>query len=759
MAVTMRTIRKLTGLLLVGMLIYVGWLLSKVDKPPTVEVKEQRADAKDMPAAPRDEMGCFDDLVADWAGDRLEAARACKRADGWLQLERVTLHVRNDDGSPRMLVSADRGLASDESGKPIELTGNVHVETPEGLRLDGEELSVDTALENVRSEKPVTFSHGDLSGEAGRLSHDGKSGRTQLEVQPMVRISGERTKGRDVTLIGQRLDHDQAARRLVANGAAILEFPEGSIEGSVIDVELAENGEDVETIVATGPAVTKTEMAARSPDGSPGPAMSRVLRGQRIEHGFSAGGVLDLVRAQGGARLEGASMGGGGISELLEGDSLEMDFSGSPLTLQGIHAVGMPARFTRSEPGATREVRGNDLRLASAKGSFDRLIVRGAADVKDETTALLRTLVADEADIGFAAGGEALESLEFKGRPGRLTETERDTNVRRQVVARDGALGFDAAGKPISGTLTGKVEITRGDTRASAESATLLQEPQRTVLRGDAAVERLGRTSHGDEITIDEVSQVLTVVGNQHTIVRDASSMPGMASTKSDEPILVASDTLVLREADRKALYQGGRPSLRRGDTELVADRLDMDDVAGSLDASGTVTSQLRLAKPGEAKQASESPFDPTRLVDGSAETFQYRRAERRVTYLGGAVLEQEDTVLEADRVDIFMTATEPAEVERLEATGNVFFRAPIRGEAEGDRLVWRAADDSVVVHGGERPARAVDANGNFQTGAVVAMTQGGVRALASPAGRARGSSPALAPQVVPPTSARTTQP
>lgn len=746
MALDVRTVRKLTGLLLVVGVAYVAWLLSRIDRPPTVEVREEQVDASQLPATPREEMGCFDDLVLDWAGDRLEAGRACKRADGFSQLERVTLHLRKDDGTEQMVVRADRGLTSDRPGEPIQLSGNVRVETPDGLKLSGEALTVDKQVQQVTATVPVTFSRGELSGEAGRFVHDWKAGRTQLEVSPMLRIVGERTKGREVTLMGQRIDHDQAARRIQATGAALLEFPEGSIEANDIDVELSEDNQEVRTIVAIGAAVTRTTMAAVAAPAGGGPAITRVLRGARIEHAFGPGGEMDLVRAQGGARLEGASADpAAGITELLAGDVVELDLEGSPIALREVRATGDPARFERLEPGTKRAASGRDLKLRTSGGRFEKLVLIGAADVQDDTPTMKRSLQADQADIGFSEGGETLESLQFRGQPGRLNELVRATGMKRSVVARTGDLRFDAEGKPVAGSLDGRVEIVRGITRASADEATLLQDPQRTVLKGNAAVERAGRTSHGDEITIDETSQVLTVKGNQHTIVRDSSSIPGMAATGSDEPILIASEALVLREKDRNAVYAGGRPSLRRGDTELVSDRLVLDEAAGALDATGSITSKLRLAKPGEEPaSAAESPFDPTRLVDGRADSFHHRRSERRVTYAGGAILEQEETMLKADRIDIYMTATEPARVERLEAIGNVFFESPVRGKAEGDRLIWREADDSVEVHGGARPARAVDADGNFQTGAVVAMTRGGVRALASPTGRARGSSPSL---------------
>ena len=748
MALSVRVVRKLVLLVFLVVLAYVGWLLWGMKRRPSSAVVEKRA-TEPMPATPQEEMGCFDDLVLDWSGDRLEAGRACKQPDGFSQLQRVTLRLRKEDGTEQMVVRAKNGRTSDAAAQVIELTGDVHVETPQGLKLDSQMLLVDKAASEVRSDRPVTFTQGDLAGEGGRLVHDWKNGTTLLEDSPQLILSGEKTRGRKVTLVGQRLHYDQKGRMLTAMGAALLEFPEGSVEGSSIEVELAEAAEEVRSITSTGAAATKTVIAGAGPGGVPGPPVERVLRASRIVHEFAAAGALDRVTAEGDARLDGHSVDASlGITELLEGVKLDLDFQGSQvITLGGLKASGAPAKFRRDEPGSTREITGNELELKSGSEGFESLVVTGGADVRDHVGALMRTLRADAATIGFAPGGMALKSLRFDGKPGRLAETTTGAGLPRTIVARQGDLTFDSAGHPVSGTLDGDVEILDAGTRASADHARLQENPSRTVLQGNAAVEREGRTSHGDEIVSEgeRGKSLMTVTGNQHTLVREASTMPGMASGGSDEPVLISSDTLVLDERRRTALYEGGRPSLRRGDTELVADRLELDDAAGSMDAFGSVTSRLRLAKPGTAAQASESPFDPTRLVDGKADEFHYRRTERLVTYLGAASLKQEDTLLTSDRVDIRLTASEPAQVESLEASGSCFFRAPTRGEAEGDRLRWKASDDSFRVYGGARPARAIDANGTFQTGSVIELTrEGGVRALASPTGRARGSSPAL---------------
>ncbi len=749
MALSVRTVRRVAGVVLIAGVAYVGWLLSRVQHRPSAQVQEQRAQPGEVPAAPQEESGCFDDLVLDWAGDRLEAGRGCKQPDGHSKLDRVVLTLRRSDGQEQMSVRADRGRVAEKPGSPVELEGNVHVSTPQGLVLDGERLVVDRAASTVTTDRPVSFSQGDLAGSGGRLLHDWGKGRTLLETEPEIVIRGQRTRGRDITLTAATIDHDSAAQRVLATTAAELAFADGTIRGDLLDVALSSDGNEVRSILATGNASTRTRLSGTGPDGRQGPPVERTLAATQIQHAFGAGSNLREIVAEGGARMDGRSTEpAASISERLEGDRLALSFgSSATIMLTGIAARGAPARFSRTEPGASRTVEGRELDLTSGERGFETLEVRGAGDLRDSTPTLRRHLVADDAELSFAPGGSHLEAIVFSGKPGKLVEEVIAPVASRRTVAADrGSIRLDASG-PTSGALTGRVELDDGRGRASADRAVLEESPRRTILRGNAAVEREGRISHGDEIISDEKAGTLKVSGRQHTLVRDEGGIPGMAAASTSEPVLISSDTLILvdRPGERRATYEGGRPALRRGDTELVADRLVLDDVLGTLHATGDVRSRLRLSPPGSAVP-SDSPIDPTRLVDGRAEEFHYRRAERRVSYSGSASLTQEDTVLTADRVDIFLTETEPARVRQLDAEGTAFFRAPSRGEAEGEKLRWLAADDAFVVEGGVRPARALDAEGNFQTGALLEMRKGSVRALASPAGRARGSAPVKAP-------------
>src|SRR5690349_8850130 len=116
----------------------------------------------EVPKRADDETGCFDDLVLDWSGDRLEAGRACKQPDGSSALERVVLHLREADGVDRLSVHAATGRLPDkEKGGPIRLEGDVHVASPQGLRVDAPALDIDDEHKTVEASGSASFVQGD----------------------------------------------------------------------------------------------------------------------------------------------------------------------------------------------------------------------------------------------------------------------------------------------------------------------------------------------------------------------------------------------------------------------------------------------------------------------------------------------------------------------------------------------------------------------------------------------------------------------
>lgn len=746
-----RHARRFVGVVLAAGLAYVAWLLAGVHRPPTrADIGDAGASGPLPPAA--EESGCFDDFVLDWSGDHLEAGRACKQADGSSQLEGgVLITLEDETGREEVTIRAERGILPAQESLPVELIGSVEVETPgpDPLTLESESLSILKEQKLVRSVHPVTFAQGEVSGRAGTLEHAWETRVTVLAGDPVVRIQGDRTSGRVVTLNGKRIERRDATHAVLLVGEARIDFGDGSVEGRQVDVLLSDDGQQVRRVDARGAARTTTRVAA--PAGG-GPAMARILQAERIVHGFEGASRLRAVDATVGASLQGRPTSGAGPVEDLEGDDVRLEFAATdPPRLLAVRAHGVPARFERTDETGTRRAVGADLAaLLGSTGSLEKLTAAGAAHLEDETARGRKVLDANQAELRLDPEGRFVRELDFEGTagaPARLSE-ERVApgggGGARTVVAGKGHLVLDDQGLPTGGSLDGGVDMREPGSRARADRAEFSGPPQITTLRGRASVEQGGKISHGDRIVRDEAAGTLLVEGTQHTIIRDATDLPGMeAAAPGDDPVYISSNELVLAEQARRATYSGGRPSLRRGDTELVADDIVIDDREGTLDASGSVESRLRLINPEGAQQDPGALFDPTKVVHGTSREFHYRRKDSVVVYAGDVKLEQEDAVLTADRVEIGLE-TGSGRVKWLVAEGSALFDSPDR-DAEGERLEHRAEDGSVRVEGGRRPARARDSKGQFVSGGVLLFgADGAVRVVSPAAGRTRGAAPVV---------------
>jgi lipopolysaccharide export system protein LptA len=767
----LRRARTVLGLVLVAGLAYVILLLVRVDRPSVVGVgvREGGAEAPPVPPAndPRAETGCAEPSVLDWPGGpfrRLEARRACLQPDGGSAVEGATLYLDQEEAEA-LVVKADRGHLPQAEADPVRLSGNVHVEAEGGFTLVAEEVELHRPDHRLTCRVPVELRMGEAVGRAGGLDHDWKTRQTWLSVAPTITIRGPRTEGREVRVTGARIGLDEDRHHVSVEGSGRIDFAAGHIAGEALSILLDAAGSDVRVIEATGAPRTVTTAALPGEGRGPGTGAVRTLRATRIVHRFAPGTRLQEIEAEGEAVLTGTVA---ARSEHLAGDWILLAFQPSALLrLSRVQAKGGasgPAVLRLQEPLRERIASAGQIvaRLGS-EGRVETLTLVSQVSVGEEADATSRTLEAERCEATFLAGGTAPESITFEGAPARLSRRRPaagGTPIDERVVARRGTAAWGDADQPRAGMLQGDVRVTTPAGVASADEARQDPAGGRIVLTGHAHVESEGKDSHGDEVIYDEAARTVVVRGRQHTVVRDARRLGAAgALAGTAEPAYISSDQVTVEIDTRRADYTGGRPTLRRGDNEIRSDRLLLDDVAGTLEAEGTVESRLRLQESGGAPAGEEGVFDPTRLVNGRSERLHYRREGGSVVYDGSVRLEQEASRLEADRVEIHLTGHD-GRLETLDALGAAFVTCP-RWEAEGGEIRYHEPDDRVRIVGDRRPARARDAQGNYADGGVLEMhpRRGGIRVLAPAAGRARGSAPAPAATATPPPAGPTAPP
>jgi lipopolysaccharide export system protein LptA len=92
-------------------------------------------------------------------------------------------------------------------------------------------------------------------------------------------------------------------------------------------------------------------------------------------------------------------------------------------------------------------------------------------------------------------------------------------------------------------------------------------------------------------------------------------------------------------------------------------------------------------------------PYDSDQPVEVTADQLDVNQTDGTAVFAGNVVVVQGDLTLTAERVLVEYGATEPREIARIHATGNVVLVSPTEA-AEGDDAVYEVASRSVVMTG-----------------------------------------------------------
>jgi len=169
---------------------------------------------------------------------------------------------------------------------------------------------------------------------------------------------------------------------------------------------------------------------------------------------------------------------------------------------------------------------------------------------------------------------------------------------------------------------------------------------------------------------------------------------PGML--RDDQPVFATAAELDYDGSTRVAVYRAEAPARARlwqGDTTILADRLTLDDAAGNLEATGSVTSTLVV----EQRDLQTQKVEQGTSI-GSSETFRYEDSAHRATYAGKAHVSGQQGDLRARQIELYLV-DKSRELDRVEADGEVSLQDGAR-KAYGDHLTFVSAEGRYVVVG-----------------------------------------------------------
>jgi lipopolysaccharide export system protein LptA len=268
--------------------------------------------------------------------------------------------------------------------------------------------------------------------------------------------------------------------------------------------------------------------------------------------------------------------------------------------------------------------------------------------------------------------------------------------------------------------------------QAWATKARYTPSDQMLVLTGSPRVANGGMATTADSIRINRDSGEALAEGDVKTSYSEMKEQPSGALLASSSPIHVTSLSMSANSDSGTALYKGNA-RLWQDANVIEAPSIQFDRDRRFVVAQGSPSKPVQtilVQKQKDASATADSKPDKTRAPAGSspiaitATKLTYTDSERKAHYEGGVLAKGADFTAAANTADAYLVsrsesspghgAAGPSQLDHMVALGNVLIQQPTR-RAEGQKLVYTAADDKFVLTGG--PPSIFDAERGKITG------------------------------------------
>ena len=694
-------------------------------------------------------------------GDRLwvllRASRDVQYSDGHHRLENVYLEVYPDEGDrPDRIIA--RETLTNEDNTQFLFTGDVQIETRDGLKSRANQVEYDVKTEVANVTSPVSFERENIGGRADSASLDAKAKKLELKgaVEITVRPdAGERPaessaaglpkmglRGLPVTVKSAQALFDQGAMQINFGGGATAEQGRDVMSGESLVGHLSEQ-KRVKYITARTGAYLRSMNEGRAAE----------VFGDQLDFYFDPNQKLVAAHAIGNVRAR--TIDADSDAELVAQASLDLDFAvqGERSLLKEMRAGGRPVltlaapKSKAGDPKAANKrltadaVRlywresGRDLERAEANGNAELLVEPArpspAADRKRLYATLLKCHFYEAGNLArtFNASGDAKAVIEpYQETERRATRTLTAQEMAAQFFRETQDVErFEAAGDARfverARTLTSKKmtahfsretsALERVDAAGDAKFNELDRNGQSaamTYTAGDSIVRLRGGEPvvwdsrarlKAAEIDSDTVNKISHARGKVLTTYYSQEQTNGAAPFKNvKSPVFVASAAAEFQHEAGVGVYTGGARAWQ-DDNFVKADRLVLRREQKRMEGDGNVQSALYQARRRTA--GGEREVVP---VFATARSMTYSDAERLLHYAGDVDIRQGTERITSEVADVYLRK-EAYEVERTVSQRNVVVTQPGR-RGTGDWGQYTAADEVVVLTG--NPARVEDA-------------------------------------------------
>ena len=272
-------------------------------------------------------------------------------------------------------------------------------------------------------------------------------------------------------------------------------------------------------------------------------------------------------------------------------------------------------------------------------------------------------------------------------------------------------------------------------TQAWASTARYTPADHMIVLQGEPRLSNSGMLTTAKTVHINRATGDAEAEGGVKSTYSDLKEQPYGALLASSSPIHVTARTMTAHNSPGVALYSGNA-RLWQDANVIQAPSIQFDRNRRSVLAQGTADQPVltiladthKNASPSippqdqSAKSAKNVPGSASAPISITAAKLTYADSERRIHYEGGVIARSEDFTASAKTADAYLlprsqnakSSTAPGQLDHMVAEGDVMIQEPKR-RAEGQKLVYTAAEDKFVLTGG--PPSIFDAEQGKITG------------------------------------------
>jgi lipopolysaccharide transport protein LptA/LPS export ABC transporter protein LptC len=281
----------------------------------------------------------------------------------------------------------------------------------------------------------------------------------------------------------------------------------------------------------------------------------------------------------------------------------------------------------------------------------------------------------------------------------------------REITAEHVTVFFDPNSRRArSAYLEGAFKYTDPKTTASAFRANYDIAGDRIVLTTDpgwqATVISDGHTLKAKQIEFSPKGQTARAIGS--VIAQLASKGKGSVSADAttlfpsgNKPVFVNADELLMRQANRTAVFTGNVRAWQETNT-ILTNELQVQGAGDSVIARGNVRSMLYNS----ADPARRTP------VQSTSEQLIARKNDKRIDLVGKVTIIDDARRLESEKASFFFNDAQ--KIQRIEAEQSVRVNEiPTNRKGSGDKAIYNVDKKMIYLYG--TPATVTDPTGTLQ--------------------------------------------